>query len=76
MRSKKRKAIVLTVVALVLCVLQAGIWVRAAEHVRTPTALQNKEGQHPSTDIPGVAGLCLLIAAVVVASLPPSETGQ
>jgi hypothetical protein len=76
MRNKNQKTIVLTAVALVLCVLQAGIWIRATEHARTLTALQNKEGQQPSTDIPGVAGLCLLIAAGVVASMPSPETRQ
>jgi hypothetical protein len=76
MRPAKKRAIWLTIVALVLCAVQAEVWVRATEQARTPTAMQNKEGHHQTTDIPGVAGLCLLVVADVVASMPAPETRE
>jgi flagellar basal body-associated protein FliL len=76
MQSKKRKAIILTVLALILCVLQAGIWVNSTSHTASQTDEANKENQHPPTEIPGVAGFCLLVAAGILASTPDPRLSE
>ncbi|MGC1415372.1 MAG: hypothetical protein WA817_08835 [Candidatus Acidiferrum sp.] len=76
MRLAKRRAVLLIVFALVLFALQAGVWKRSMAHDHSETAKQNSESQHPPTEIPGVAGVCLLLAAgalVVMAAPPYSE---
>ncbi len=71
MRLAKRRAVLLIVVALVLFALQAGVWSRSVAHDHSETAKQNSESQHPPTEIPGVAGICLLLAAGALAMRPP-----
>jgi hypothetical protein len=72
MRTAKRRAIVLIALALVLFGLQAGVWKRSIAHDHSETAKQNSESQHPPTEIPAVAGICLLLAAgAVVVMRPP-----
>jgi hypothetical protein len=70
MRLTIRSAIVLTVVSVLLCVVQAGIWAKDTSHVTSQTAEQNKEIRHPPSEIPGVAGLTLLLVTAVLLSLP------
>jgi hypothetical protein len=63
-------AIILTVISLVLCAVQAGIWAKAEEHSRSETELQNREGRNPPNEMPGVAGLGLLVLSGVLLSIP------
>jgi len=72
MKSMKRRAIVLIVLALVLCAFQAVVWGRSMRHDHSETAKQDSESQNPPTEIPGVAGICLLMAAgALVVMRPP-----
>jgi hypothetical protein len=71
MQSAKRRAIILVLVALVLCALQAGVWSRSMRHDPSETAKQDSESQHPPTEIPGIAGICLLMAASAVIVMRP-----
>lgn len=71
MESAKRHAVVLILVALVLFALQAGVWSRSVVHDYSETAKQNSESQHPPSEIPGVAGICLLLAAGALVVRPP-----
>jgi hypothetical protein len=75
MRSAERRAIILAVIALALCAVQAGAWIKATAHTSSLTDVQNREGQHPTTDVPGIAGLCLLVVADIVACTAP-EIGE
>lgn len=76
MQSKTRKAVILTVLAVALCALQGGVWLRSTSHVRSQTDEANKEIQHPPTEIPGLAGFCLLVVAGVVASTPNPQLSE
>ena len=73
MRSVKRRAVVLVILALVLCAFQAVVWGRSMAHDPSETAKQDSESQNPPSEIPGVAGLFLLFAAgaIVVMAAPP-----
>ena len=64
------KATILIVVALALCVLQGGLWARSAEHFRSQSDESNRVVQHRPTEIPGVAGLTLLVYAGLMLSYP------
>ena len=63
-------AIILTVISLVLCAFQAGIWAKSEEHARSETELQNRESRNPPNETPGVAGLGLLVLGGVLLSIP------
>lgn len=69
MQHIKRVAIVLTVVALALIAGQAGIWAHFTAHSKSETAITNKD-THSPTEVPGVAGITLLIIAGCVAAYP------
>jgi hypothetical protein len=71
MQSAKRRAMVLILLALVLFALQAGVWSRSIARDHSETAKQDSESQHPPTEIPGVAGICLLLAASAVVVMRP-----
>jgi hypothetical protein len=71
MQTKKRRATVLIVIALILFVFQAGFWVKSTAHVRSQTDEANRIIQHSPTEIPGVAAFCLLVIAGVLVSTPP-----
>jgi hypothetical protein len=75
MRLKKKRlnVIALIVFSLVLCALQAGIWARSTMHARSETDKANIESQHPPSEIAGIAGIFLLTAAGVIASIPRSR---
>jgi hypothetical protein len=75
MRRRKRTAIALLVVALVLFVFQAEIWSRSS-HVRTETVEQNLVIQHPPSEMPGLVGLGLLVVAAIVAATPQHSKDQ
>jgi len=76
MQLKKRHAIALTVIALILCVVQAGIWIKSTYHVGSQTAEMDKESQHSPTEIPGVAGFSLLVLAGVLVSTPETPFSE
>ena len=70
MKLSNTLAIVLTVISVVLCAVQAGIWAKAEEHTRSETELQNRESRNPPNEMPGVAGLGLLVLSGVLLSIP------
>jgi len=69
-RHRKFKAIAVFFVSLVLFAIQAGLWVRYTDHARNETDKQNLEERRPPNEMAGMAGMLLLIAAAVVASIP------
>lgn len=73
MRIARIKATILIVIALALCVLQGGLWARSAEHFRSQSDESNRVVQHSPTEIPGVAGLALLVYAGLMASFPTAS---
>lgn len=73
MRIARIKATILIVVALALCILQGGLWARSAEHFRTQSDESNLVVQHSPTEIPGVAGLALLVYAGLMAAYPTAS---
>jgi hypothetical protein len=75
-RLRKRTAIGLFILALALFVAQAVIWGRSAPHARSETDKQNIIGQHQPDEIPGVAGMCLLVVAAVIVSIPLSSSSD
>ena len=74
MRRNTTVPIILLVVGLLLCVVQAFIWAKATSGTTSETQTAERESEHPSSSIPGVAGLALLTAAAVLASLRPIES--
>jgi hypothetical protein len=76
MRHKKRNAIALLVISLILFSFEAGIWARSTMHARSETDKQNILGHHQPTEIPAIAGMFLLIIAGIVAATPPSRDRQ
>jgi hypothetical protein len=75
-RFRKRTAISLFILALALFVVQALIWSRSAPHARSETDKQNIIGYRRPDEIPGVAGMCLLVAAAVIVSIPLSSASD
>jgi hypothetical protein len=75
-RLRKRTAICLFIVALALFVAQAMIWARSAPHARSETDKQNVIGHDQPDEIPGVAGMCLLVLAAVIVSIPLSYSSD
>jgi Na+(H+)/acetate symporter ActP len=72
MNAKKTSVTLMLVVAVVLWIVQAGIWAKTISHTHSETDKQNVEIQHQPNEIPGVAGFCLMILAAVIASIPQS----
>lgn len=70
MRNQKRNAVGLLALGLILCVVQAGIWLGSTASARSETDKQNAEQRHAPNEMAGVAGIFLLIAAGVLASIP------
>ncbi|MGB2590258.1 MAG: hypothetical protein WA853_04985 [Candidatus Acidiferrum sp.] len=70
MRHIKRVAIGLTVLAVALIAAQFGLWAHFTSHSKSETATANRDAQHSPTEIPGVAGITLLVIAGVVAAYP------
>jgi hypothetical protein len=70
MDHRKRNAIAVFVMSLLLFAIQAGLWVRATRHTQSETDKQNREQQHPPSEIPGILGMTLLVAAGVIAGVP------
>ena len=56
MRHRKRNAIALLVVALILFAFEAGIWARSTIQARSETDKQNIQGHHRPNEIPPIAG--------------------
>ncbi|HKV23879.1 MAG TPA: hypothetical protein VJN93_04750 [Candidatus Acidoferrum sp.] len=61
MKSKKRRAVTVLVIALALCALQAGLWVHSVSKDHSQTAEQNRIIQDPPLEFPGIAAVCLFI---------------
>jgi hypothetical protein len=72
MHHRKTIAIALLVISLILFAFQAGIWAKSEAHARTETDMQNIQS-HPPTEIPGLIGAFLLLAAAFVAAKPSSR---
>jgi|GEM_PF-4938683 len=72
-RIARIKATILILLALALCVLQGGLWARSAEHFRSQSDESNRIVQHSPTEIPGVAGLSLLVYAGLMIAYPLSS---
>lgn len=70
MRNRKRNATGLFVTSLILFAIQAGIWARATRHAHSETDKQNIEIRHQPNEMAGIAGMFLLLAAGVIASIP------
>jgi hypothetical protein len=70
MHYQRSSAIALLVVSLLLFTLQAGLWAKATAHARSETDKQNMEVHHPPNEIPGLAGMFLLVAGGVIAMIP------
>jgi hypothetical protein len=68
--TKKIVAVGLLIVALFLMGIQGTLWARSVENARSETDKQNIEAKHPPDEIPGIVGVCLLVAAGVIASIP------
>jgi hypothetical protein len=73
MRHKEKSAIALLVVALVLILAQAAVWRHSVSRAHSETAKENREEQHPPTELPGLAGTGLLVLAGVLLSIPRSS---
>lgn len=73
MRRKKRNAIVLLVISLILFTFEASIWARSTARARSETDKQNIFGRYQPTEIPAIAGALLLFAAMAVAATPQSR---
>ena len=76
MRHKKGIAIAVLVLSLLLFALQGLLWVRSTAHAHSESDKQNIEIQHPPNEIPGIAATLILIAAAVIASVPPRATAH
>ncbi|HYL64249.1 MAG TPA: hypothetical protein VE077_16675 [Candidatus Methylomirabilis sp.] len=74
MQLTKRRAVVLVVISLALFVLQAGFWVAATAHVRSQTDEANRIIRHSPTEIPGIAGVSLLILAGLLVIRPGADS--
>ena len=74
MRVAKRRAMLLIVLGLALFALQAGVWRQSVARDHPETAKQNSESQHPPTEMPGLAGVCLLLAAGAIVVMAPPFT--
>ena len=70
MRHRKAFSIGIFVAALVLFAIEIGMWVETVGPAHTETDKQNIEGHHRPNEIPAIAGMCLLVTAAVIASIP------
>jgi hypothetical protein len=70
MRYRKALSIATLVAALILFGIEIGLWVRNVAPAHTETDKQNIEGHHQPNEIPAIAGMCLLVTAAVIASIP------
>lgn len=74
MRFTKKYAIVLVLVALVLCLAQGILWGASMSHAPSETILQNRAVHQPPNELPGLAGLALLcIAGVLTVVVRPGS---
>lgn len=70
MRHRKALSIATLIAALVLFGIEIGMWVKTVGPAHTETDKQNIEGHNPPNEIPAIAGMCLLVTAAVIASIP------
>jgi hypothetical protein len=73
---RKKTVIGLLVLAVILFVIQAGIWARETVRAHSETDKQNIEMRHAPNEIPFVTAILLLIGAGVVASIPKGDLKQ
>jgi len=76
MRVARRNAVLLTVLALILCVVQTFIWVHSTAPDHSETQKMNAEEHTAPPELPGVAAFCLLVAAGIVASTAQPPFGE
>ncbi|HEY2459220.1 MAG TPA: hypothetical protein VGI16_00350 [Candidatus Acidoferrum sp.] len=62
----KREAVVTIVLAVILFIVQGGIYWRTQGVTRTETQKQNLDSRHRPNEIPGLIGLVLLVGAAVL----------
>ena len=74
MKFKEIHGIVLMVVALALCAVQGGIWMKSTAHAKSETEKQESQERHPPSEVAGIEGTILLVASGVLLSLRPKET--
>jgi hypothetical protein len=73
MRRKQHLAVVVIVISLILIGTQALVWRHSTHRATSETQKSDLESQHPPTEMPGVAGLTLLVLAGVLLSVPTSK---
>jgi hypothetical protein len=77
MRLGKTGATILTVVSLILCAVQGVVWAKSIAQARSETDEQIKETRRPPNELPGLAGMGLLVLSGVLLSVPDSRaTGE
>jgi hypothetical protein len=76
MRIKHRRGytIALLVLSLILFGVEAGLWTKPTMHARSETDKANILGASQPNELPAIAGILLLVAAAVVASIPQSRS--
>jgi hypothetical protein len=73
MRIKMKSGIVIIAVSLILMLAQALVWRHSVRRGGSETQKIDVESQQPPTEIPGVAGLALLVAAGVWLSVTRTD---
>ena len=73
MRVTKLAAFLIVLAPMVLCAIQAGVWIKSTSHVRSETDIQNRESRHRPSEIAGVAGMLLLLGEATVLSIPRND---
>lgn len=70
MRLGTRGGIAAVVVAVILCVVQAVLWAKSTTRATSQSDEQNIEIDNPPSEIPGIAGITLLVLSGVLLSIP------
>jgi hypothetical protein len=60
----------MVVAPLILCGIQAGIWIKSTSHARSLSEIQNRENKQPPNELAGVVGMLLLIVEGTALSIP------
>ena len=76
MRHRKAISIATLVAALILFAIEIGLWTKTIAPAHTETDKQNIEERNPPNELPAIAGMCLLVAAAVIASIPTKVRHQ
>jgi hypothetical protein len=70
MRLGNRGGIAVVIVALILCVVPAVLWAKSTTRAESQSVEQNMESTNPPNEIPGIAGMTLLVLAGALLSFP------